>query len=46
MNCPLAKNGNLLVVRYEDLRKDTESGLMEMLEFLGIAGIVKRCVAP
>jgi Sulfotransferase domain len=38
MNCPLAKNGNLLVVRYEDLRKDTEKGLLEMLEFLGIPG--------
>jgi hypothetical protein len=28
----------LLVVRYEDLRKDTEKGLLEMLEFLGIPG--------
>jgi hypothetical protein len=37
LDCPLAKNGNLLVVRYEDLRKDTESGLGEMLEFLGIS---------
>lgn len=36
LNCPLANNGNLLVVRYEDLRKDTESGLVEMLNFLGI----------
>jgi Sulfotransferase domain len=36
MNCPLAKNGNLLVVRYEDLRRDTENGLVEMLNFLGI----------
>jgi hypothetical protein len=36
LNCPLAKNGNLLVVRYEDLRRDTETGLLEMLEFLGI----------
>lgn len=36
MNSPLAKNGNLLVVRYEDLRKDTEPGLTEMLQFLGI----------
>jgi len=36
VNCPLAQNGNLLVVRYEDLRKDTESGLVEMLNFLGI----------
>jgi hypothetical protein len=36
VNSPLAKNGNLLVVRYEDLRKDTEPGLTEMLQFLGI----------
>jgi hypothetical protein len=36
INSPLAKNGNLLVVRYEDLRKDTEPGLTEMLQFLGI----------
>jgi aryl sulfotransferase len=32
----LAKNGNLLVVRYEDLRADTETGLVEMLDFLGV----------
>jgi len=36
LNCPLSKNGNLLVLRYEDLRQDTESGLVEMLNFLGI----------
>jgi hypothetical protein len=36
LNCPLAKNGNMLIVRYEDLRKDTENGLLEMLDFLGI----------
>jgi hypothetical protein len=36
LDCPLAQNGNLLVVRYEDLRKNTEVGLVEMLEFLGI----------
>lgn len=36
LDCPLARNGNLLVVRYEDLRKDTESGLTEMLEFMGV----------
>jgi len=36
VNCPLAKNGNLLIVRYEDLRKDTEPGLTDMLNFLGI----------
>jgi hypothetical protein len=36
LNCPLANNGNLLIVRYEDLRRDTENGLVEMLDFLGI----------
>src|SRR6266478_4618561 len=37
LDCRRAKNGNLLVGRYGDLRKDTEAGLMEMLEFLGIS---------
>jgi len=36
LDSPLAKNGNLLVVRYEDLRADTETGLVEMLDFLGV----------
>jgi Sulfotransferase domain len=36
LDSPLANDGNLLVVRYEDLRRDTENGLMEMLEFLGV----------
>lgn len=36
LDCPLAKNGNMLVVRYEDLRADTQTGLTEMLQFLGI----------
>ncbi len=36
LNSPLAKNGNLLVVRYEDMRKDTEGKLLEILHFLGI----------
>ncbi len=47
LNCPLAKNGNLLVVRYEDLRQDTETGLLELLEFLGIKrdrDLVRRAV--
>jgi hypothetical protein len=42
LDCPLASNGNLLVVRYEDLRRDTENGLLEMLEFLGVAGDRER----
>jgi hypothetical protein len=47
LDCPLAKNGSLLVVRYEDLRKDTETGLLEMLDFLGIQGdgdLIRRAI--
>jgi hypothetical protein len=47
LDCPLARNGNLLVVRYEDLRKDTETGLLEMLDFLGIQGdgdLIRRAI--
>jgi sulfotransferase family protein len=47
LNCPLAQNGNLLVVRYEDLRGDTENGLVEMLDFLGIKSdrdLIRRAV--
>lgn len=47
LNCPLAKNGNLLVVRYEDLRADTETGLLEMLDFLSIRGdrdLIRRAI--
>lgn len=47
LDCALAKNGNLLVVRYEDLRADTEAGLVEMLEFLGIPAdrnLIRRAI--
>jgi len=36
LESPLAKNGNLLVVRYEDLRKNSEQTLAELVSFLGI----------
>lgn len=36
LDCPLSKNGNLLVVRYEDLRKNAEQTLAELVRFLGI----------
>jgi len=36
LDSPLAKNGNLLVVRYEDLRKKPEQVLGQLLEFLGV----------
>jgi hypothetical protein len=36
LDSPLAKNGNLLVVRYEDLRKEPEQVLGQLLQFLGI----------
>lgn len=47
VNSPLAKNGNLMVVRYEDLRKDTENGLVEMLNFVGMnadRALIRRAV--
>ncbi len=36
LDSPLAKNGNLLVIRYEDMRKSTEPTLLKVLEFLGV----------
>jgi Sulfotransferase domain len=35
INSPLARNGNLLVIRYEDMRKDPERAVRRSLEFLG-----------
>src|SRR5258708_26143688 len=34
---PLAKNGNMLGVPVEDLRKTTENGPIELVQFLGIS---------
>jgi hypothetical protein len=42
VDCPLAKSGNLLVVRYEDLRRKTEGGISKILDFLGIDGNCER----
>jgi Sulfotransferase domain len=36
LGCPLAHSQNLLVVRYEDLRRDTTAGIFKILDFLGI----------
>jgi Sulfotransferase domain len=36
LESPLAKNGNLMVVRYEDLRKNPEQILGHLLQFLGV----------
>lgn len=36
LESPLAKNGNLMVVRYEDLRKTPEQVIGQLLEFLGV----------
>jgi len=35
MNSPLAQSGDLLVVRFEDMREDTETWITRCLEFLG-----------
>jgi hypothetical protein len=35
LECPLARSGNLLVIRFEDLRRNTEPLLAQIVEFLG-----------
>lgn len=47
LESPIAKNGNLLVVRYEDLRKNPEPLIEELLQFVGIKpapGAIRRAV--
>jgi hypothetical protein len=36
LESPLANNGNLMVIRYEDLRKNPEEGVGQLLEFVGL----------
>jgi len=36
LDSPLTNNGNLLVIRFEDMRRDTEDVLARMVEFLGV----------
>jgi len=35
LDSPLASNGDLLVIRFEDMRRNTEEALVRMVEFLG-----------
>jgi hypothetical protein len=47
LESPLAKNGNLLVIRYEDLRTNPEPLIEELLQFVGIKpapGAIRRAV--
>jgi hypothetical protein len=47
LDSPLAKNGNLMVVRYEDLRKKPEQVLGQLLEFLGVTAdsrIIRKAI--
>ena len=37
LDSPLARNGDLLAIRFEDMRRDTESALARMMEFLGLS---------
>jgi hypothetical protein len=36
LESPIAKNGNLLLVKYEELRKDPEPMLAQILDFIGV----------
>lgn len=47
LDSPLAKNGNLLVIRYEDLRKKPEHALGQLLEFLNVTAdsrIIRKAI--
>jgi len=47
LRSPIAKNGNLLVVRYDQLRKNPEQKIGEMLQFLGLTPdfqVIRRAV--
>jgi hypothetical protein len=47
LESPLAKNGNLMVVRYEDLRKNPEEMVGQLLQFVGItpdARAIRRAI--
>src|SRR4029077_15210576 len=41
LESPVAKNGNLIVVRYEDLRQNAEEAFRKLLEFLGLTPDVR-----
>jgi hypothetical protein len=48
LDSPLARNDNLLLVRYEDMRRNTEETLANILEFLGVKAdheAIRRAVA-
>lgn len=36
LDSPLAKNGDLLLIKFEDLRRNTEDGISKMADFLGV----------
>ena len=47
LESPLAKNGNLLVIRFEDLRRDTQKLLVSIVQFLGTAAdedLIQRAI--
>ena len=47
LESPLAKSGNLMVVRYEDLRQKPERVLGQLLEFLGVTAdsrIIRKAI--
>jgi hypothetical protein len=47
LESPLGKNGNLMIVRYEDLRRDSERILSELLTFIGVTPnlpVIRRAI--
>jgi hypothetical protein len=47
LESPIAANGNLMVVRYEDLRQNSEQVLGKLLEFVGVtpdARVIRKAI--
>lgn len=47
LDSPPAESGDMLVIRYEDMRKDTEGTLVQILNFLGFPvdlGIIRQAI--
>jgi len=45
---PLARNEDLLMIRYEDMRRHTEDALLQMVDFLGVSadrGVIQEVIA-
>ncbi len=48
LDSPIAQTGDMLLIRYEDMRRDTEGALTQILDFLGVQrdrGVILGAIA-